>query len=82
MVSGGCVCAVFFCLLILVAVCGVLHGFGSELCIFMAFYTAIEGTLLSNGRNQAAFFEVLDQGFISVTLPCDADGVCILRTEI
>lgn len=49
----------FFCLLILVAVCGVLHGFGSELCIFMAFYTAIEGTLLSNGRKQAAFFEVL-----------------------
>ena len=25
----------------------------------MAFYTAIEGTLLSNGRKQAAFFEVL-----------------------
>lgn len=58
MVSGGCVCAVFLSL-ILVAVCGVLHGFGSELCIFMAFYTAIEGTLLSNGRKQAAFFEVL-----------------------
>ncbi len=58
MVLGGCVCAVFFLSLILVAVCGVLHGL-SELCIFMAFYTAIEGTLLSNGRKQAAFFEVL-----------------------
>lgn len=58
MVSGSGVCTVFLSL-ILVAVCGVLHGFGSELCIFMAFYTAIEGTLLSNGRKQAAFFEVL-----------------------
>ena len=55
----GAAFALFFLSLILVAVCGVLHGFGSELCIFMAFYTAIEGTLLSNGRKQAAFFEVL-----------------------
>lgn len=55
----GAAFALFFLSLILVTVCGVLHGFGSELCIFMAFYTAIEGTLLSNGRKQAAFFEVL-----------------------
>ena len=48
-----------FLSLVLIAICGILHGFGSEICIFMAFYTAIEGTLLSNGRKQAAFFEVL-----------------------
>ena len=55
----GAAFALFFLSLVLVAVCGILHGFDSELCIFMAFYTAIEGTLLSNGRKQAAFFEVL-----------------------
>ena len=51
---------IFFVLLILLVVlCGLLHGFGSELCIFMAFYTAIEGTLLSNGRKQSVILEGL-----------------------
>jgi hypothetical protein len=58
----GAAFALFFLSLILVAVCGVLHGFGSELCIFMAFYTAIEGTLLSNGRKQAAFLSLAISG--------------------
>lgn len=65
----GAAFALFFLSLILVAVCGVLHGFGSELCIFMAFYTAIEGTLLSNGRKQAAFFEVLIKALYLLLYP-------------
>lgn len=55
----GAAFALFFLSVVLVAVCGILHGFASELCMFMAFYTAIEGTLLSNGRKQAAFFDIL-----------------------
>ena len=49
----------FFLSLILTGICGYLHGFGSELCIFMAFYTAIEGTLLNNGKRQHAILDVL-----------------------
>lgn len=52
----GTAFAMFFLSLVLIAICGVLHGFGSEICIFMAFYTAIEGALLSNGRKQSLFF--------------------------
>lgn len=55
----GAAFALFFLSLVLIVLCGVLHGFGSEICIFMAFYTAIEGALLSNGRKQALFFEII-----------------------
>ena len=55
----GAAFALFFLSLLLIALCGVLHGFGSEVCIFMAFYTAIEGALLSNGRKQSVLLEAL-----------------------
>lgn len=55
----GAAFSLFFLSLVLIVLCGVLHGFGSELCIFMAFYTAIEGTLLSNGRKQSIVLEGL-----------------------
>lgn len=55
----GAAFALFFLSLLLIALCGMLHGFGSEVCIFMAFYTAIEGALLSNGRKQSVLLEAL-----------------------
>lgn len=55
----GAAFALFFLSLVMIVLCGVLHGFGSEICIFMAFFTAIEGTLLSNGRKQNIIFECL-----------------------
>ncbi len=48
----GAAFALFFLSLMMIVLCGALHGFGSEICIFMAFFTAIEGTLLSNGKKQ------------------------------
>lgn len=65
----GTAFAMFFLSLVLIAICGVLHGFGSEICIFMAFYTAIEGALLSNGRKQSLFFAVLTKGVYLVLFP-------------
>ena len=55
MVSGAAFA--LFLSLILVAVCGVLHGiwFGNFV-FFMAFYTAIEGTLLSNRQETGSVF--------------------------
>ena len=65
----GTAFAMFFLSLVLIAICGVLHGFGSEICIFMAFYTAIEGALLSNGRKQSLFFSVLTKGVYLLLFP-------------
>ena len=55
----GTAFGMFFLSLILTGICGYLHGFGSELCIFMAFYTAIEGTLLTNGKRQHTLLDVI-----------------------
>ena len=65
----GTAFAMFFLSLVLIAICGILHGFGSEICIFMAFYTAIEGVLLSNGRKQSLFFTVLTKGVYLLMFP-------------
>ena len=65
----GTAFALFFLSIVLIATCGVLHGFGSEICIFMAFYTAIEGALLSNGRKQSLFFTVLTKGVYLLLFP-------------
>ena len=59
----GTAFAMFFLSLVLIAICGVLHGFGSEICIFMAFYTAIEG------RKQSLFFSVLTKGVYLLLFP-------------
>lgn len=65
----GTAFAMFFLSLVLIAICCILHGFGSEICIFMAFYTAIEGALLSNGRKQSLFFTVLTKGVYLLLFP-------------
>lgn len=65
----GTAFAMFFLSLVLIVICGILHGFGSEICIFMAFYTAIEGVLLSNGRKQSLFFTVLTKGVYLLLFP-------------
>ena len=65
----GAAFALFFLSLVLFVLCGVLHGFGAEITIFMAFYTGIEGALLSNGRKQAAFIEVLTKVLYLLLFP-------------
>lgn len=65
----GAAFALFFLSLALFVLCGLLHGFGSDICIFMAFYTAIEGALLSNGRKQNRFLELLTKGLYLLLFP-------------
>ena len=65
----GTAFGMFFLSLILTGICGFLHGFGSELCIFMAFYTAIEGTLLNNGKRQHAILDVLTRVLYLLLFP-------------
>lgn len=65
----GAAFALFFLSLVLIVLCGILHGFGSEICIFMAFYTAIEGALLSNGRKQFAALEMVIRSLYLLLFP-------------
>lgn len=65
----GTAFGMFFLSLVLTGICGYLHGFGSELCIFMAFYTAIEGTLLNNGKRQHAILDVLTRVLYLLLFP-------------
>lgn len=65
----GIAFAMFFLSLVLFAICGVLHGFGSNISLFMALYTAIEGALLSNGRKQVALLNVLTKGLYILLFP-------------
>lgn len=65
----GTAFGMFFLSLILTGICGYLHGFGSELCIFMAFYTAIEGTLLTNGKRQHALLDVVTRVLYLLLFP-------------
>ena len=55
----GAAFALFFLSVLLVVLCGILHGFASEVCLFMAFFTAIEGTLLTNGKKCVALFDTV-----------------------
>ncbi len=55
----GAAFSLFFLSLVLFALCGFLHGFGSEICMFMAFYTAAEGALLSGTGRQDTAYEML-----------------------
>lgn len=55
----GCAASLFLLSLVLVIFCGVLHGFQSEICIFMLAYTAIEGTLLASGTRRMKVLSAL-----------------------
>ena len=48
----GTAFALFFLSCVMVILCGALHGFGDSLTLFAAFFTAIEGTLLTNGKRR------------------------------
>lgn len=43
----------------LIVLCGVLHGFQSEICVFMLAYTGIEGALLAQEKKRRKAFEWL-----------------------
>lgn len=65
----GAAFAMFFLSAVLFVLCGILHGFGSEISIFMAFYTAIEGALLTNGRKRFVIYEVFIKALYLLLFP-------------
>ncbi len=55
----GSAFALFLLSVALVILCGVLHGFGSQICVFMLAYTGIEGALLAQGSRRLKILELL-----------------------
>ena len=49
----GCAFSLFLLSVILVVLCGVLHGFHSEICLFMTAFTGIQGTLLAQDERRS-----------------------------
>lgn len=47
----GSVFSLFLLSLALVVLCGVLHGFDSQICLFMLAFTGVEGALIAQDRN-------------------------------
>lgn len=47
----GSMFSLFLLSLALVVLCGVLHGFDSEVCLFMLAFTGVEGALIAQDRN-------------------------------
>lgn len=48
----GTAFALFFLSIVMIILCGVLHGFDHGITLFMAFYTAVEASLLTQGRRK------------------------------
>lgn len=55
----GCACAMFFLSAALVLFCGALHGFQSEICMFMLSFTGMEGALLAQEKKRVKALDVL-----------------------
>lgn len=54
----GCACAMFFLSAALVIFCGMLHGFQSEICMFMLSFTGMEGALLAQEKRRFRVFDL------------------------
>lgn len=55
----GCAFSLFLLSAALIILCGILHGFQSEICIFMLAYTGIEGALLAQENKRLKFIDWL-----------------------
>lgn len=65
----GSTAVLFFLSLVLIVLCGVLHGFGSNICLFMFAYTAMEGALLSQENKQSPLLDFICRILYILTFP-------------
>ena len=54
----GCAFSLFLLSVVLIGLCGILHGFQAEVTLFMLAYTAVEGALLSQEGKRAKWLEI------------------------
>lgn len=55
----GCAFSLFLLSVVLVALCGVLHGFQSQICLFMIAFSGIEGTLLAQEKKRGKILDII-----------------------
>lgn len=65
----GIALATFIISILIFALCSYLHGITSEISIFTAFFTAIEGTLLSKGKKENKLLETIIRTIYMILLP-------------
>lgn len=65
----GSAAILFFLSLVLIVLCGVLHGFHSNICLFMFAYTAMEGALLSQENKQSPLLDFICRILYILTFP-------------
>lgn len=54
----GCAFSLFFLSMVLVALCGILHGFQSSICLFMIAFSGIEGALLTQEKKRGRVLDM------------------------
>ncbi len=54
----GCACGMFFLSAALIVLCGVLHGFQSEICLLMLSLTGLEGALLAQEKKRLRIWDL------------------------
>lgn len=65
----GCAAALFFLSMTMTVLCGVLHGFHSDVCLLMFAYTAVEGALLSQEKRRPPVLDLLCRILYILTFP-------------
>ena len=65
----GSTAILFFLSLVLIVLCGVLHGFHSNICLLMFAYTAMEGALLSQENKQSPLLDFICRILYILTFP-------------
>ena len=65
----GAAFSLLFLSSIMVILCGILHGFDSQICLFMTFYTALEASLLSHRSWKSEILEAFIRLIYLVLFP-------------
>ncbi len=65
----GCAFSLFLLSVVLVALCGFLHGFGSQICLFMIAFSGIEGALLAQGKQRGKALDLLCKALYLLMFP-------------
>lgn len=65
----GAAAVMFLLSLTLIVLCGVLHGFQSDVCLMMLAYTAVEGALLSQDKKRQPVLDLICRILYILTFP-------------
>ncbi|MCI8484101.1 MAG: hypothetical protein HFH41_07155 [Lachnospiraceae bacterium] len=65
----GCAFSLFLLSMVLVGLCGMLHGFQSQICLFMIAFSGIEGALLTQEKKRGRLLDLCCKGIYLLMFP-------------